>query len=79
MKAQIIINLKKSVLDPQGDTIARALSDMGCEDVAKVRQGKVIEIEIKGKRSEETEKILTRICDKLLVNPVMETYEIQYL
>ena len=48
MKAQIFVTLKKSVLDPQGSTIERSLKQMGYDDLASVRIGKFIEVEVDG-------------------------------
>ena len=49
MKAIIHIGLKPGVLDPQGRAISRSLNDLGFDEVVNARQGKVIEIDIKGK------------------------------
>ena len=48
MKARVTVTLKPSVLDPQGKAIEGALKSLGVEGVARVRQGKVFEIEIDG-------------------------------
>lgn len=72
--AKVSITLKESVLDPQGQTVKKALSSMGEELCKDVRVGKYIEIKLDTKSKAEAETITKRICDQLLVNPVVETY-----
>lgn len=73
MKAIVTVMLKKGVLDPQGKAIGTALGGLGFEGVGDVRQGKVIEIELK---DGATEKTVQDMCEKLLTNPVIEDYKI---
>ena len=47
-KATVIVRLKREVLDPQGDAVRRALDGLGFENVAGVRIGKIVEIELTG-------------------------------
>ena len=74
MKAIVKVTLKKGVLDPQGKAIGHALETLGYEGVGEVRQGKVIELDLPDNTSEETVK---EMCEKLIVNPVIEDYDIQ--
>ena len=74
MKAIIHIGLKPGVLDPQGRAISRSLNDLGFDEVVNARQGKVIEIDIKGKDTELAHKRVTNMCEKLLANTVIESY-----
>ena len=60
-------------MDPQGKAIGHALNDLGFDQVGKVRQGKVIQLELKEETSKET---IQQMCEKLLANPVIEDYEI---
>ncbi len=74
-KARVIVKLKEGILDPQGETVTKALNRLGFVEVKKVRFGKLIEIEL-----EIEEGIVPRIeamCQKLLANPVTETYTIE--
>lgn len=79
MKANIFVTLKKSVLDPQGSTIERSLKQMGYNDVASVRIGKFIELDIKAENKEIAEKQIKEMCDKLFVNPNIEEYRFDLL
>ena len=74
MKAVITVRLKNGVLDPQGKAIAHALQGLGFNEVTEARQGKVIELDLNGKASEER---LNEMCEKLLANPVIESYDVQ--
>ncbi|MDA8888345.1 phosphoribosylformylglycinamidine synthase subunit PurS [Hellea sp.] len=77
MKAIIHIGLKPGVLDPQGRAISRSLNDLGFDEVVNARQGKVIEIDIKGKDTELAHKRVTNMCQKLLANTVIESYLVE--
>lgn len=77
MKAIIHIGLKPGVLDPQGRAISRSLNDLGFSEVINARQGKVIEIDIKGKDSNIAHKRVTEMCEKLLANTVIESYLVE--
>jgi phosphoribosylformylglycinamidine synthase subunit PurS len=74
MKATVHIMLKSGVLDPQGSAINHALQGLGFDEVADVRQGKVIELEVKDSTDETRIK---EMCEQLLANPVIEDYRIE--
>ena len=73
--AKIYISLKSSVNDPEGITIQSSLSQLGFESVTSVRSGKYLEIKISEQKKEIAEKKIQEMCDKLLSNPVIETYK----
>ena len=77
MKAEIIITLKQAVRDPQGQAIARALSRIGFDAVSSVRQGKHIEIELADQNPEQARNQLQSMCERFLVNSVIENYQIK--
>ena len=77
MKALISITLRPDVFDPQGQAITQALHSLGFEGVKQVRYGKSIEIELTEKDSTQTNILLSQMCDKLLVNSVIETYTVK--
>ncbi|WP_417247652.1 phosphoribosylformylglycinamidine synthase subunit PurS [Celeribacter sp.] len=76
MKARVTVMLKTGVLDPQGAAIQHALGALNFDGVNDVRQGKVIELDLADGTSEETIKDM---CEKLLANTVIESYEIDLL
>jgi phosphoribosylformylglycinamidine synthase len=77
MRARVFVTLKPSVFDPQGTTVADALHTLGYGSVKDVRQGKYFELEIDAATSEEARKIAAEAADKLLANPVIESYRIE--
>lgn len=74
MKVRILVSLKPSVLDPQGQTVRNALHTLGYKSVKDVRQGKVFEIELENIDRAEAEKIIPEIADKVLANPIIEKF-----
>jgi phosphoribosylformylglycinamidine synthase subunit PurS len=75
--AKINITLKESVLDPQGQTVLRTLQGMSEQTVQDVRVGKYVEMKLQADFTESAQEIATRICDKLLVNSVIESYHLE--
>ncbi len=76
-KAIVYIRLKEGVLDPQGITIQRAILNMGYDVVSSVKSGKFFELEISGADG-QAEKKVDEICRKLLANPVIEKFSVEY-
>jgi len=70
--------LKKDVLDPQGKVVRQTLKNMGHNEIQNVRQGKYFEIELNVNDKHKAEKIIQEICNKLLVNTIIENYTINY-
>ncbi|QOY91636.1 phosphoribosylformylglycinamidine synthase subunit PurS [Paludibaculum fermentans] len=80
MKAHVYVTMKKTVLDPQGQTIARALNGMGHTGIAAVRQGKYFEIELaEGISLEAAKAELDQIASEVLSNPVIEEYRLELI
>ena len=78
MKAKVHITLKHGVLDPQGKAIGHALAGMGFDGIGEVRQGKLLEIDLKGHTHEaEAREAVAAMCEKLLANTVIEDYSIE--
>ena len=77
MKARIHVYLKPGVLDPQGQAVSNSLNHLGFDEVAGVRQGKLIEIDLNTADAEEAQQRVAEMCDKLLANPVIENYDIE--
>ena len=77
MKARIIVTLKESVLDPQGQAIEGALAALGFDGVGSVRQGKIIDIELSDPADAEAR--LKAMCEKLLANTVIEDYRVEMI
>jgi len=76
-KAVVYVRLKEGVLDPQGVTIQRAISNMGYDMVDSVKSGRFFELEVSGDNG-QVESRVDEICKKLLANPVIENYRVEY-
>ncbi len=77
MKVRIYVTLKRGVLDPQGKAIAHALNSLGFEEVTEVRQGKVIELDLRDTPADQREPRIDAMCRSLLANTVIEDYRIE--
>lgn len=78
MKARVYVTLKKTVLDPQGQTIRRALAGLGYARIKEVRQGKVFELELDGLSREEAGQQVERVARDVLTNPVIEEFRYEF-
>ena len=77
MRARVFVTLKPSVFDPQGKTIADALHSLGYAGVQDVRQGKYFELELSADSSDQARSMASEVADRLLANPVIESYRIE--
>ena len=73
-KVNVYVTLRESVLDPQGVAVKGGLEHLGFAGVESVRIGKVIELQV---ADHTTEDMVKEMCEKLLVNTVIENYEIE--
>ncbi len=76
MKFTVTVTLKKDVLDPQGKVVGQTLKNMGIINLNQVRQGKFFEIEMDEKDSVKAEGQVKQMCEKLLVNQIIEDFKI---
>ena len=76
MKISATVTLKKEVLDPQGKVVNQTLKNMGYKNIVSVRQGKYFDIELNETDKEKAKKVAKEICEKLLINVVIEDYKI---
>jgi phosphoribosylformylglycinamidine synthase PurS subunit len=79
MKAHVWVMLKTTVLDPQGQTIQRALASLGYSTVKDVRQGKFFVLKLDGLSREEAATQVERIAKDVLTNPVIEEFRFEIL
>ncbi len=77
MRARVFVTLKPSVFDPQGRTIADALRSLGYQGVDEVRQGKYFELDLATADPAEAKALAADVADKLLANPVIESYRVE--
>ncbi len=79
MIADVYIELKKGVADPEGEATKKALRLLGFRNVKSVSSCKVFRIELEARTREEAEEEIKRMCEKLLVNPVIQNYRIEWV
>ena len=77
MRARVFVTLKPSVFDPQGTTVTEALHTLGYDAVKDVRQGKYFELDIDAISAADAERLVSEAADKLLANPIIESYRIE--
>jgi phosphoribosylformylglycinamidine synthase len=77
MKAHVWVMPKRTVLDPQGQTIQHALSGLGYAAVKDVRQGKFFVLNLDGWNRDEAQKHLEKISKEVLTNSVIEEYRFE--
>jgi phosphoribosylformylglycinamidine synthase PurS subunit len=70
VRARVLIRPKEGILDPQGQTVERALPALGFEGVSDVRIGRLVELEV-----DDVSRV-GEMCERLLANPLIEDYEI---
>ena len=76
LKFSVTVTLKKDVLDPQGKVVQNTLINMGMSNLKNIRQGKHFEIEVDENDIKIAQKNIDEMCKKLLVNLIIEDYEI---
>jgi phosphoribosylformylglycinamidine synthase len=76
LKFSIKVTLKKDVLDPQGKVVQQTLQNMGMDTLTNLRQGKYFEIEINENDENKAKSKVEDMCKKLLVNAIIEDFEI---
>jgi len=79
MTAHVWVMLKTTVLDPQGQTIQRALASLGHSKVKDVRQGKFFVLKLESASREEAQKEVEQIAKEVLTNPIIEEFRFEIL
>jgi phosphoribosylformylglycinamidine synthase len=73
----VLIRPKEGILDPQGQAVERALPALGYEGVSNVHVGRLVELDVPG--DGDVSARVAEMCEKLLANPLIESYEVQEL
>ncbi len=76
MKATVLVRPKPGILDPQGDAVESALEHLGFA-VSAARVGKVVDLEVTATDPAEARAQVEKMCEQLLANPLIESYEIE--
>jgi phosphoribosylformylglycinamidine synthase subunit PurS len=76
MRATVLIRPKAGVLDPQGQAVRSSLRQLGF-GVDDARVGRVVDLEVEASDPADARKAIERMCEQLLANPLIESYEIE--
>jgi len=76
VRATVVVRPKQGILDPQGEAVENALEHLGFS-VAGARVGKVVDLEVEATDAAAARAQVERMCEQLLANPLMESYEIE--
>ena len=76
MRATVLVRPKPGILDPQGEAVESSLRQLGFA-VAQARVGRVVDVDVEVSDPAEARAQLERMCDQLLANPLIESYEIE--
>ena len=76
MRATVLVRPKHGILDPQGEAVGSSLRRLGF-GVGEARVGRLVDVEIDGDNPVAVREQLERMCEQLLANPLIESYEIE--
>jgi phosphoribosylformylglycinamidine synthase subunit PurS len=76
VKATVLVRPKQGILDPQGEAVANALGHLGF-NVSTARVGKVIDLEVEASDEATARTDVQKMCEQLLPNQLIESYEIE--
>lgn len=73
---EVRITPREGILDPEGETIARALGNLGYEGVSRVRAGRLVRLQLVAESRESARAAVERMCEELIANPIIEDYAV---
>jgi len=76
VRATVLVRPKAGILDPQGQAVENSLRHLGFA-VGEARVGRLVELELETEDTAEAQLQLERMCEQLLANPLIESYEIE--
>jgi phosphoribosylformylglycinamidine synthase len=76
VKATVLIRPKEGILDPQGDAVRHSLQKLGF-GVHGARVGRVVDLDVAAEDADEVRAEIQRMCEELLANPLIESFEIR--
>ena len=76
MKATVLVRPKQGILDPQGQAVESSLRQLGFS-VEEARVGRVVDLEVGSSDPQAARAEVERMCEQLLANPLIESYEIE--
>jgi phosphoribosylformylglycinamidine synthase len=78
-EAKVTIGLKKGVSDPEGANTLKALKILGFNKVKEAKTIRIVDLIIEGKNKDKIKKSVEQMCQRLLTNPVIHTYQIEII
>jgi len=78
MRVQVFVRLKPGVLDVQGKAVERGIAEIGVVGMTDIRIGKLIELDVEAASTHDARMKVEDLCQKLLANTIIETYEIAF-
>jgi phosphoribosylformylglycinamidine synthase len=75
MRATVLVRPKPGILDPQGEAVESSLRQLGFA-VGEARVGRLVELELETTDEREARAEIEQMCEQLLANPLIESYEI---
>jgi phosphoribosylformylglycinamidine synthase subunit PurS len=76
VKATVLVRPKHGILDPQGQAVESSLRQLGFS-VSDARVGRVVDLEVSSTDMSSARAEVERMCQQLLANPLIESYEIE--
>ena len=76
MRATVVVRPKQGILDPQGQAVSSSLRHLGFE-VGDTRVGRVVDVEVHTDDATDARAQLEKMCEQLLANPLMESFEVE--
>ena len=76
MRATVLVRPKQGILDPQGQAVEESLRHLGFA-VGEARIGRVVDLDVEAANAAEARAAVERMCQQLLANPLIESYEIE--
>ena len=78
MRATVLVRPKDGILDPQGQAVETSLRELGFT-VSGTRVGRVVDLDLGAADPAEARAAVELMCDRLLANPLIESYEIEFV
>ena len=76
MRATVVVRPKEGILDPQGQAVESSLRHLGFP-VGEARVGRVVDLELESTDAAQARAEVERMCEQLLANPLIESFEIE--
>jgi phosphoribosylformylglycinamidine synthase len=76
MRATVLVRPKPGILDPQGQAVLGSLHQLGFA-VGDARVGRLIDLDLDSHDGEQARAEVQRMCEQLLANPLIESFEIE--